>query len=628
MTNFTRLQTITVPRALLLACVGLTSAGQSSDAAAAAPKGKPLRNLLKDECLTIKGGQAAVAKCDGSAAQRWRKVAVPTGGILWKNDKSQCLAAPHKVPTKVEAKTVLPAIAGSCNSSAGLKTDISRAVAGSEIQARAQTQLCLTRAGKSGGVAFARCGMGFASEWRHGDDDKKPGNCDSIEDKGTGSGTDDHLVLNTDVQWPVGSEITVCYHNDKLPSKAVRKEIEKYSKRWTQYANLSFRFKTKGPCNIVIGFDKDDGNWSKLGKREPGTEKTMNLGSVKGYVEDDNEDGLSRKILHEFGHAIGFQHEHLSPKAKIDWNEQAVIDYYGNKDNPWPEEKVRFNYFDALDVDTHKASKFDEHSVMLYSVPEKWVNGGWDDWEALTGAKLYQGGSELSKLDKKYAAKWYPYPNTSYHLDAAVAWLDDDVWEDIVDFFEDNDAYAYFFGRDDYVRYNLSEGEASANYPRDTSKAWSSWTLDDDIDAAYNNAEGKVYVFKGDKYARIDVGKKTQDKGYPKKISSGFKGMPFKSDIDAAYCNGDGKTYFFKGDQYVRWDIEKRKVDKGYPKKISSGYKKMGFTRDLDAAFNKGNGKVYFFKHDSYVRWDIDDRRPDKNYPKKVKDGWEGVRFN
>ncbi|MCB0059260.1 MAG: hypothetical protein KDE45_19610, partial [Caldilineaceae bacterium] len=102
--------------------------------------------------------------------------------------------------------------------------------------------------------------------------------------------------------------------------------------------------------------------------------------------------------LHEFGHALGLLHEHLSPVADIPWDEEKVIAYY-RRTNGWNETYIRSNVLAIPPSD--KFTDFDTLSIMLYPVPRELTKGGYEiPWQ----------NSELSETDKKFIAEIYPFP--------------------------------------------------------------------------------------------------------------------------------------------------------------------------------------------------------------------------
>ena len=135
---------------------------------------------------------------------------------------------------------------------------------------------------------------------------------------------------------------------------------------------------------------------------------------------------------------------------------------------------------------------------------------------------------------------------------------------------------AYFFKGDEYIRYDWDKDAVDAGYPRKLA----AWNLPpafaSGVDAVLNGKgayAGKAYFFKRDQYVRYDWATDRADKGYPQPIAAWNLPAPFNQGIDAA-LNGqeafEGKAYFFKGNQYIRYDWATDKPDNNGAKSISA----------------------------------------------------------
>lgn len=210
---------------------------------------------------------------------------------------------------------------------------------------------------------------------------------------------DSHKRLAGDIRkfWKPGTELHIRFLDDNA---ALRAKVIQYAQEWLQYANLKFIFDVSPQAQIRISFTPGMGSMSRVGldanQCEPSA-WTMNLDPT-WFVHDPGDVVVKRTVLHEFGHALGFIHEHQSPMANIVWNERKVMQEYSGPPNNWSPEIIRFNILDRANPAWTNASKFDEHSIMLYPVePQLTINNYRVDWN-----------NKLSEMDKQFAAKIYP----------------------------------------------------------------------------------------------------------------------------------------------------------------------------------------------------------------------------
>ena len=68
-------------------------------------------------------------------------------------------------------------------------------------------------------------------------------------------------------------------------------------------------------------------------------------------------------VLHEFGHALGMQHEMKNPNIKLTWIESVLIQSYGGA------AFVKSQITSTVNPSTVNALAFDKNSVMIYNLP-------------------------------------------------------------------------------------------------------------------------------------------------------------------------------------------------------------------------------------------------------------------
>ena len=190
-------------------------------------------------------------------------------------------------------------------------------------------------------------------------------------------------------QWPNGATLTVAF---KGGSSTQQQMVRQYAPEWTEYANLRFDFVTTPNAKIRVAFDANDGAWSYVGTDNleiPIDAVTLNLGWQDKAV-----------ILHEFGHMVGFAHEHQNPQGGITWNEAAVIADLSGAPNYWDESTIRHNVIEKYSLDQIYGTAFDAQSIMLYAFPASWTIGGSGTHE----------NTDLSATDKSFVGGPQMYP--------------------------------------------------------------------------------------------------------------------------------------------------------------------------------------------------------------------------
>ena len=207
-----------------------------------------------------------------------------------------------------------------------------------------------------------------------------------VPDRELESGIDpgrESLIRSIEKKWMNGTELKFFFFGDGVwgGSEGQQQVVRDAFDEWKDLGiGLSFsEAGSAAQADIRIGFKRGDGSWSYVGRdiwNRPTGERTMNFGwNLRGQNGRDT-------ALHEIGHTLGFHHEQQNPFAGIEWDVDAVYQYFTGPPNNWTRQKTFHNVLRTLDSDSVEGSGWDPDSIMQYGIrsgliirPERFKNG-------------------------------------------------------------------------------------------------------------------------------------------------------------------------------------------------------------------------------------------------------------
>ncbi len=113
--------------------------------------------------------------------------------------------------------------------------------------------------------------------------------------------------------WLVGQQIQVRFLNGTAEQQA---KVMELAKEWEKYANIKFIRVNSEPSNVRVKFDTTRENYSFLGSDANQIDPAEHSLQLELTLFNDKA-RLKRTVLHQFGHVLGFMHEHSPPDGGI-----------------------------------------------------------------------------------------------------------------------------------------------------------------------------------------------------------------------------------------------------------------------------------------------------------------------
>ncbi|NOU28680.1 MAG: matrixin family metalloprotease [Polyangiaceae bacterium] len=216
-----------------------------------------------------------------------------------------------------------------------------------------------------------------------------------------GVGGANDLVGQAKFLWQAPLRLTVGFLDLAAGEAELGPRIVGYMNRWSEHADVKFtQTDYAETADIRIARAKGQRCWSYVGKHcrsVPTGQATMNL---EGFTLDTPASELERVVVHEAGHCLGFEHEHLRRAIVKRINPKEAYFYFGVMQG-WSPPEVDLYVLTPLEEASSRGTAYvDLLSIMCYPIP---------GWVMHDGIEV-PGGAKLDASDIACVAELYPFP--------------------------------------------------------------------------------------------------------------------------------------------------------------------------------------------------------------------------
>jgi hypothetical protein len=207
-----------------------------------------------------------------------------------------------------------------------------------------------------------------------------------------------HIAALTGKLWPASGVRAAVQFLDN-PDAETRRKILLAANAWGQDprgGNVVF-VETRGQGDVRLARTPGQGYWSYLGQDNahvPAGRQTMNLDSFTARTPDSE---YKRVVPHEFGHYLGWPHEHTR-KEIVGRIDPAAADAYFLKFDGWDAQTVQQQVLTPTPDGLITALPADVRSIMCYGFPA----------EIMRDHVAVPGGLDIDDEDFALCAQLYP----------------------------------------------------------------------------------------------------------------------------------------------------------------------------------------------------------------------------